>query len=180
MHRSAPQMVSVGLGKRGSEVDLVNARNDTALGRLDAVLADIWPLHAGARVTPMTAGANNLVLRVDDGAPLTMYRAGVSAKQGGGVSWAYILRNPSLTLLIRRSPLGGIVAQARLGSEGLWRLSERRALDELDVLVRRMWVRQLPFRRDHTGARKAQDAARWQVSQVHIAVDVAHAPLKAA
>src|SRR5262249_36197494 len=29
-----------------------------------------------------------------DGAPLVMYRAGVSAKQGGGVSWSYILRNP--------------------------------------------------------------------------------------
>jgi len=43
---------------------------------------------------------------VYDGAPLRMYRAGVNPMQGGGVSWSYILRNPSLTLLIRRAPLG--------------------------------------------------------------------------
>jgi hypothetical protein len=109
-----------------------------------------------------------------DGAPLQMYRAGVSAKQGGGVSWSYILRNPSLALLIRRSPLGGIIAQARLGSECLWRLTPRRALDEVDALVRRMWARPLPFRR---AAPKAE-TARWQVSQVHLAVDVANAPLE--
>jgi hypothetical protein len=109
-----------------------------------------------------------------DGAPLRMYRAGVSTKQGGGVSWSYILRNPSLALLIRRSPLGGIVAQARLGSECLWRLTPRHALDALDALVRRMWARPLPFRRKE----QQTDRARWQVSQVHLAVDVASAPLE--
>ncbi len=109
-----------------------------------------------------------------DGAPLRMYRAGVNTTQGGGVSWSYILRNNSLALLVRRGPLGGIIAQARLGSECLWRLTPRRALDELDALVRRMWARPLPFRhRD----RKTEDAARWQVSQIHLAVDVANAPL---
>ncbi len=45
-----------------------------------------------------------------DGTPLLMYRAGTNTTQGGGVSWSYILRNPSLTLLIRKAPLGGIVA----------------------------------------------------------------------
>ena len=74
-----------------------------------------------------------------DGVPLLMYRAGVNTKQGGGVSWSYILRNPSLTLLIRKAPLGGIVAQARLGSECLWRRTPRAALDELNLLVRRLW-----------------------------------------
>jgi hypothetical protein len=115
---------------------------------------------------------------VYDGVPLQMYRAGVSTKQGGGVSWSYILRNDSLTLLIRRSPLGGIVAQARLGSECLARLTDRRAMDALDVLVRRMWARPLPFRRRKARpGETAAEGARWQVSQVHLAVDVAHAPL---
>jgi hypothetical protein len=109
-----------------------------------------------------------------DGALLRMYRAGVSTKQGGGVSWSYILRNNALALLIRRAPLGGIVAQARLSSECLWRLAPRRALDELDALVRRMWIRPLPFRRKE----QQTDTARWQVSQVHLAVDVANVPLE--
>jgi hypothetical protein len=74
-----------------------------------------------------------------DGGPLRMFRSGANASQGGGVSWSYILRNPSLTVLIRQTPLGGIVAQARLGSECLWRLTPLRALDELDALVGRMW-----------------------------------------
>jgi hypothetical protein len=111
---------------------------------------------------------------VYDGTPLRMYRAGANTNQGGGVSWSYILRNTSLTLLIRRVPLGGIVAQARLGSECLWRLTPRRALDELDALIRRLWARPLPFRRKDG---QSEDAARWQVSQLHLAVDVANAPL---
>ena len=110
---------------------------------------------------------------VYDGAPLRMYRAGVNTEEGGGVSWSYILRNNSLALLVHRAPLGGIVAQARLGSECLWRLTPRRALDEVDALIRRMWSRPIPFRRkDGTS-----EDVRWQVSQVHLAVDVANAPL---
>ncbi len=111
---------------------------------------------------------------VYDGVPLRMYRAGVNTDQGGGVSWSFILRNNSLALLVRRVPLGGTVAQARLGSECLWRLTPRRALDEVDALIRRMWARPIPFRRD-----RQRDAAHWQVSQVHLAVDVANAPLEA-
>ena len=41
-----------------------------------------------------------------DGVPLQMYQYGVSAKGQKGVSWAFILRNPSLTLKIRHMPLG--------------------------------------------------------------------------
>ncbi len=63
-----------------------------------------------------------------DGAPLRMYRAGVNTEKGGGVSWSYILRNNSLALLVRRAPLGGIVAQARLGSECLWRLTPTKSI----------------------------------------------------
>jgi hypothetical protein len=101
-----------------------------------------------------------------DGTPLLMYRAGVNTNQGGGVSWSYILRNVSLALLIRKTPLGSIIAQARLGSECLWRLTPRRALDELDGLVRRMWRGSLRHPRKQQG--------KWQVSQVHLAHDIAH------
>jgi hypothetical protein len=101
-----------------------------------------------------------------DGTPLLIYRAGVNTHQGGRVSWSYILRNVSLTLLIRKTPLGSIIAQARLGSECLWRLTPRRALDDLDALVRRMWRGSLRHPRKQQG--------NWQVSQVHLAHDIAN------
>jgi|GEM_PF-906008 len=101
-----------------------------------------------------------------DGTPLLMYRAGVNTTQGGGVSWSYILRNASLTLLMRKTPLGTIIAQARLGSECLWRLTPRQALDELDALVHRMWRGRLRHPRKQQG--------KWQVSQVHLAHDIAN------
>ncbi len=100
---------------------------------------------------------------VYDGVPLRMYQTGARAKGGKGVSWSYILVNPSLRLLIRRSPLGGIVANARLGSECLWRRTPRVALDELHVLIRRLWGR---------------EKGTWQVSYAHLAHDVANAPLE--
>jgi hypothetical protein len=108
-----------------------------------------------------------------DGVPLRMYRSGANTRQGGGVSWSYILRNPSLTLLIRKTPLGGIVAQARLGSECLWRLTPLRALDELDALVGRMWHGS----RRHPRKQRGGETARWQVSQAHLCHDVANAPI---
>src|SRR5262249_53960619 len=101
-----------------------------------------------------------------DGTPLLIYGAGVNTNQGGGVSWSYILRNASLTLLIRKAPLGSIIAQARLGSECLWRLTPRRALDELDALVRHMWRGNLRHPRKQQGM--------WQMSQVHLAHDIAN------
>jgi hypothetical protein len=101
-----------------------------------------------------------------DGTPLMMYRAGVNTTQCGGVSWSYILRNASLTLLIRKTPLGSIIAQARLRSECLWRLTPRRALDELDALVRRMWRGSLRY--------PGKQQGKWQVSQVHLAHDIAN------
>ncbi len=98
-----------------------------------------------------------------DSVPLRMYQAGVRAKGAKGVSWSYILVNPSLRLLIRRTPLGGIVANARLGSECLRRHTPRAALDELHTLIRRLWGR---------------EKGRWQVSYAHLAHDVANAPLE--
>jgi hypothetical protein len=109
-----------------------------------------------------------------DGVPLSIYRTGVNSRQGGGVSWAYILRNPSLALLVRKTPLGGVIAQARLGSECLWRRTPLGALNEVDLLVRRMWRMGSLGRR----GRVAHQAGRWQVSQAHFAHDVAHAPLE--
>jgi hypothetical protein len=103
--------------------------------------------------------------RLYDGVPLRMYRWGTKPEQGGGVSWSYVLLSPSLRLVIRKTPLGGIIAQARLGAECLWRLTPRRALDELDTLVRRIW------------AKGGTGAGHWQVSQVHLAHDVANAPI---
>jgi hypothetical protein len=114
---------------------------------------------------------------VYDGAPLRMYRWGTKPEKtklgggGGGVSWSYVLLSPSLRLVIRKAPLGGIIAQARLGAECLWRLTPRRALGELAVLVRRLWG---------TGAKKGKGGkgtGHWQVSQVHLAHDVANAPI---
>ncbi len=98
-----------------------------------------------------------------DGVPLRLYQTGVRPKNGKGVSWSYVLVNPSLRLLIRRVPLGGVVANARLGSECLWRRTPRAALDELHALIRRLW---------------GTDAGRWQVSYAHLAHDVANAPLE--
>ncbi len=100
---------------------------------------------------------------VYDGVALRMYQAGVRGKGGKGVSWSYILVNHSLRLLIRRTPLGGIVASTRLGSECLWRRTPRAALDELHALVQRLWGR---------------ERGEWQVSYAHLAHDVANAPLE--
>ncbi len=98
-----------------------------------------------------------------DGAPLLLYQTGVRSKNGKGVSWSYVLVNPSLRLLIRRVPLGGVVANARLGSECLWRRTPRAALDELHALIGRLW---------------GKDVGRWQVSYAHLAHDVANAPIE--
>ncbi|MBA3823202.1 MAG: hypothetical protein H0X24_04745 [Ktedonobacterales bacterium] len=95
-----------------------------------------------------------------DGMPLFLYRTGLSSAQGGGVSWSYLLRNESITILLRRTPLNGIVAQLRLGSECLWRLTPSGALAAVQVLFRRWWAAE---RRE----------VRYQVSQIHLAVDVA-------
>jgi hypothetical protein len=97
-----------------------------------------------------------------DDVPMKMYRAGVSAAQGGGASWAYLLRNGSLTLRIRRKPLGGIIAQVQFSSECLWRLTPLAALNQVDAFIKGMW---------------GQTHGEWQNSQVHLCHDVMHATI---
>src|SRR5215469_4307891 len=98
-----------------------------------------------------------------DGAPLLMYRSGVASKPGQP-SWSYILRNNSLALRIRRSPLGGIIAQVQFSSECLWRLTPLEALNRLDAFFRKLW---------------GVERGRWQVSQAHIAHDVMNTTIEA-
>jgi hypothetical protein len=100
---------------------------------------------------------------VYDGVPLKMYRTGVSAAQGGGASWAYLLRNGSLTLRIRRKPLGGIISQVQFSSECLWRLTPLEALNQVDAFIKGMW---------------GQTHGEWQNSQVHLCHDVMHATVE--
>ncbi len=135
------------------------------LNRIDH---DGLPLHLRRQLDDLQAEAKEVDDEITtpwvyDGAPLKLYRSGVSAKQGGGVSWSYILRNASLALLIRRTPLGGIVAQVRFSSECLWRLSPKTAFLEADRLIRRMW---------------GKTHGTWQVSQAHLAHDVMHAAIE--
>ena len=47
------------------------------------------------------------------------------------MSWSYILRNDMVMLLLRKSPLSGLVGSARLSAECLWTHSARGALDRL-------------------------------------------------
>lgn len=125
------------------------------------------PPRLEARLDDLQAEAREQETELDtlwqfDGAPLQMYQYGVSAKGQKGVSWAFILRNPSLTLKIRRMPLGQTIAQARLGSECLWRLTPLRALNELSDLLRQMW---------------GKANGRLQVSEIHLAADLVNFPL---
>jgi hypothetical protein len=151
--------------------------NQQPLAHLVASGIDTWylnwlteeglPPSFAARLDNLQAEARKQESELDtrwqfDGVPLQMYQYGVSAKGQKGVSWAFILRNPSLTLKIRRLPLGNIIAQARLGSECLWRLTPLRALNELSDLLRQMW---------------GKVKGRLQVSEIHLAADLVNFPL---
>jgi len=148
-----------------------------ALPRVVAAGLDTWylnwlsdvalPPRLRAKLDALQAQAREEDTEIDtpwkyDTAPLQMYRFGSSAAQSGGVSWGYILRNPSVNIAIRKAPLGRVIAQVRLGAECLWRLTPLRALNELDVLFKRLW---------------GSTFGQWQVSQAHLAVDVVNAPI---
>ncbi len=77
--------------------------------------------------------------------------------------WAYILKNPSITIVLRRKPLGGIVAQVRFGSECLWRRTPEVAFREANALIKTLW---------------GHGKGSWQVSQAHLCHDVMHAPIE--
>ena len=147
------------------------------LSRVVAAGVDTWylnwlsdvalPPRLRAKLDALQAQAREEECELDtpwkyDGAPVQMYRFGSSAAQSGGVSWGYILRNPSVNIAIRKAPLGRVIAQVRLGAECLWRLTPLRALNELDALFKRLW---------------GNTFGQWQVSQAHLAVDVVNAPI---
>jgi len=80
------------------------------------------------------------------------------------VSWSYILRNARVMLLLRRAPLAGLVGSARLSAEALWTFGARAALDGLRADLGAIW----------NGCERGTFAGvRWQVSQIHLCVDVA-------
>ncbi len=153
------------------------AVEQTLLPRIVAAGLDTWylnwlsdvalPPRLRAKLDALQAQAREEECELDtpwkyDGAPVQMYRFGSSAAQSGGVSWGYILRNPSVNIAIRKAPLGRVIAQVRLGAECLWRLTPLRALNEIDALFKRLW---------------GNTFGQWQVSQAHLAVDVVNVPI---
>ncbi|HEV2461803.1 MAG TPA: hypothetical protein VGS80_25890 [Ktedonobacterales bacterium] len=100
------------------------------------------------------------------GAPLSLYKSGVGTRaKGRGVSWSYILRNSMVMLLLRKSPLSGLVGSARLSAECLWTYGARGALDRLRDDLALMWASSEPG--------SFQQVA-WQLSQIHLCADVAN------
>jgi hypothetical protein len=98
------------------------------------------------------------------GAPLSMFKAGVgTSEKGRGVSWSYILRNELLMLLLRKSPLNGMIGSVRLGALCLWSEGPRNALDGLYRGVRRLWMDPAAFKE-----------VRLQNSQIHLCADIAN------
>jgi hypothetical protein len=119
-------------------------------------------LKADAQAEDQTVETPWLVL----GAPLSMYKSGVGTRtRGRGVGWSYILRNAAVMLLLRKSPLSGLVGSARLSAECLWTYGARGALHRLREDLALMWASAEPgsFRK-----------VTWQLSQIHLCVDVAN------
>ena len=100
------------------------------------------------------------------GAPLSMFKAGKGTSgKGRGVSWSYILRNAMVMLVLRKTPLNHLLGSVRLSAEALWTLGAREALDGVRRDLRLLWGSVAP------GSFKS---VRWQLSQIHLCVDVAH------
>jgi hypothetical protein len=100
------------------------------------------------------------------GAPLSMYKAGVGTRtQGRGVSWSYILRNAMVMLLLRKSPLSGLVGSARLSAECLWTYSAHSAPDRLRDDLASIWASAEPG---------SFCQVSWQLSQIHLCAYVAN------
>jgi hypothetical protein len=142
---------------------LVASLDTWYLNRLDKEM----PTHLKMRLDTLQAEAKRQESDIEtpwdyDSVPLRVFQSGVNASQGGGVSWAYILKNSSITILLRRKPLGGIVGQVRLGSECLWRLTPLEAYKQADHLIKTLW---------------GNGKGEWQVSQAHLCHDVMNAPI---
>jgi hypothetical protein len=100
------------------------------------------------------------------GAPLSMYKAGKGTDGSGrGVSWSYILRNAQVMVVLRKRPLGELLGSVRLSAEALWTLGPHQALDGVRSDLQRLWA--------GAGGRASYRALRWQLSQIHLAADVA-------
>src|SRR5262249_16855383 len=98
------------------------------------------------------------------GAPLSMYKAGQgTSRQGRGVSWSFLLKNAWAQLLLRRSPLSGLVGSVRLSAECLWTYGPRGALDRMRADLESLWR-----------AAGAPLEIRFQLSQIHLCADVAN------
>jgi hypothetical protein len=101
------------------------------------------------------------------GAPLSMYNAGKGTDGSGrGVSWSYILRNAQVMVVLRKRPLGELLVSVRLPAEALWTLDARNALDGVHADLQRLWTL--------AGGRASYKVLRWQLSQIHLAADVAY------
>jgi hypothetical protein len=106
------------------------------------------------------------------GAPLSMYKSGVgTSATGRGVSWSFILRNAQVMLLLRKASLAGLVGSLRISAEALWTFGARTALDGARSDLDAIWEH---FEHDSFAA------VRWQLSQIHLCVDVARFDLHAA
>ena len=100
------------------------------------------------------------------GAPLSMYKSGKGTSGNGrGVSWSYILRNGMVMLVLRKTPFNGLLGSMRLSAEALWTRGVRAALDGVRDDLRLLWSWAEP------GSFKS---VSWQLSQIHLCVDVAH------
>lgn len=99
------------------------------------------------------------------GAPLSMYKSGAGTSgTGRGVSWSFILRNAQVMVLLRKSPLAGLIGSVRLSAVALWTLGARSALDALRADLAAMW---------EEAEHRSFELVRWQLSQMHLCVDVA-------
>jgi hypothetical protein len=99
-------------------------------------------------------------------APLSMYKAGQgTSQQARGVSWSFLLRNAWGQLLLRRTPLSGLVGSVRLSAECLWTYGPRGALDGMRADLEALW---------RTAGGCAPLEVRFQLSQIHLCADVAN------
>jgi hypothetical protein len=100
------------------------------------------------------------------GAPLSIYKSGKGTNGSGrGVSWSYILRNGMVMLVLRKTPLNGLLGSVRISAEALWTRGARAALDAVRDDLRLLWSWA------ELGSFKS---ITWQLSQLHLCVDVAH------
>jgi hypothetical protein len=145
-------------------VDTLYANLLSADGLPARLIAACEQLKARAQEADATAETPWLVL----GAPLSIHKAGKGTDgRGRGVSWSYILRNALVMVVLRKTPLSGLLGSVRLSSECLWTHGPRAALDAVRADLRRMWTW------GGAGGTGSFKAVRWQLSQIHLCTDVA-------